>query len=45
MNRLEDVHAAGAERQAELGLQHLGDRGAHEIDDGLRRVDDAVGIG
>jgi len=41
---IEDVHARRAERQAELGLQHLGDAGAHEIDDGLRRVDDAVRV-
>jgi len=42
---VEDVHARGAERQAEFGLQHLGDAGAHEIDDGLRRVEDAVRVG
>ena len=31
--------------QAELVLQHLVDAGAHEIDDRLRRVDDAVRVG
>ena len=34
-----------AERLAELVLQHLVDAGAHEIDDLLRRVDDAVRVG
>ena len=34
-----------AERQAELGLEHLDDARAHEIDDRLRRVDDAVRVG
>ena len=33
------------ERLAELGLQHFLDAGAHEIDDRLRRVDDAVRVG
>jgi hypothetical protein len=42
---LADVHAPRAERQAEFRLQHLSDARAHEIDDGLRRVDDAVRVG
>ena len=42
---VEDVDVLVAERLAELALQHLGHAGAHEIDDLLRRVDDAVRVG
>ena len=33
------------QRHAEFGVEHLVHAGAHEIDDGLRRVDDAVRVG
>ena len=36
---------SGTKRQAELAFQHLLDARTHEIDDGLRRVDDAVRVG
>src|SRR5450755_1160945 len=43
--RIEDLHAGLGDRRAELALQYLLHAGAHEIDDLLRRVDDAEGVG
>src|SRR5947208_729135 len=40
-----DVATGSAERNAEPSLHHLGHAGAHEIDDLLRRVDDAMRVG
>ena len=42
---IEDVDAFVAERASEFFLQNLFDAAHHEVDDGLRRVDDAVGVG
>ncbi len=43
--RIENLHARIAQPQAELVRQHFFDGGAHEIDNFLRGVDDAVRIG
>src|SRR5450755_2148126 len=43
--RIEDLHAGLGDRRAELALQYLLYAGTHEIDDLLRRVDDAEGVG
>ena len=42
---IDDMHAFIGEGTAEPGLQHMRNAVHHEIDDGLRRVDDAVRIG
>ena len=42
---VEDVDAFVAERATEFFLQNFFDAAHHEIDDGLRGVDDAVGVG
>jgi len=42
---IEDVDAFVAEGAAEFFLQNLFDAAHHEVDDGLRSVDDAVGVG
>ena len=42
---VEDVNVFVAEAAAELRFQNLLDAADHEIDDGLGRVDDAVGVG
>ena len=43
--RVKDVHALVGEAFSELLLQDFFDGADHEIDDGLRRVDDAHGVG
>ena len=43
--RIEDVDTFIAEGAAKFFLEDFFDAANHEIDDGLRRVDDAVGIG
>ena len=42
---VDDVHALVGEGAAELALEDGGDAADHEVDDGLGRVDDAVGVG
>lgn len=42
---VEDVDAGVGEGLAELLLKELFDGADHEVDDGLRGVDDAVGVG
>ena len=42
---IEDVDAFVAERAAEFFLQNFLDAAHHEVDDRLRRIDNAVGIG
>ena len=42
---IEDDDIGVAQLLAELGAENLGHAGAHEIHDGLRCVDDAVGVG
>ena len=42
---VEDVDAFVAEGAAEFVLQDFFDAADHEVDDGLRGIDDAVGVG
>ena len=43
--RIDDMHPGICERLPEVSLQDMLDAIHHEIDDGLRRVDDTVPIG